>query len=188
MSDDLQPYIPSRRFDSQNVLYGNHYRFHVEALPDLTFFVQTFTLPSVSTTVVKRSTPFATIPEVADHLDYSTFDVHYMVDAGFKTYSSLYWWMKGYGFPHSYDEVAEFQRIRAARTSNPRPIRRELEKTSATLYLLQPDTDKSIAEIRFTDVFPVALGQLEFTTQATAATELKTTVSFACTEFDIILL
>ena len=65
----------------------------------------------------------------------------YLVDANFKTYFSLYYWMKGYGFPHDFDEV---KRFRAKQLSNDRvspqaqPI--DLEKTTALITILTPDT------------------------------------------------
>jgi len=186
MGDDILIYEPTERFSSTNILYRNHFRFHIEALPDLTFFAQSVVLPSILSSAVKRATPFATVQEVGDHLEYGTFDVNYRIDAQFKAYTSLLWWLQGYGFPHSYEEVKQFRETRSKRIANPRPIVREVEKTSAILYILEPDTEKSIVEIQFSDVFPVSLGQLDFVTTSTDAAELTTVVTFRCTVFDVV--
>ena len=42
-------------------------------------------------------------------MNYGQFTVTYLVDASFKTYFSLYYWMKGYGFPHNFEEVTRFR-------------------------------------------------------------------------------
>jgi hypothetical protein len=186
MPDDILTYEPTERFDSTNVLYGNHFRFVIEALPDLTFFAQSIQLPSVIATAVNRATPFTQVREVGDHLTYSSFDVSYLIDASFKTYTSVLWWLQGYGFPHSYDEVKAFRETRSERIAIPRPVARDLEKTNATLYILQPDTEKIIVEIQFTDLFPTTLGQLDFKTTDSEAPQLLTTATFNCTMFDVV--
>ena len=187
MADLPAPYEPSNRFEQQNGLYGNHFRFTLEALPDLTFFAQSVSLPSIVVPTVARPTPFTKIMEVGDHLDYGTFNVTYLIDGAFKTYQSLYWWIKGYGFPHSYDEVKNFREVRAKRIGNPRPQVKDLEKTAALLHVLQPDTEKIVAEISFIDVFPTILGEVEFASTDGDAPILRTQVTFACTAFELVL-
>jgi hypothetical protein len=180
-------YAPSTHFEQQNGLYGNHFRFVLDALPDLTFFAQSITLPSVGVPSVPRANPFTKIQEVGDHLDYASFTVNYLVDGAFKTYSSLYWWMKGYGFPHSYEEVLQFRATRAKQIGNIRPQVKDLEKTRATLYVLQPDTEQTIAEFHFTDVFPTMLGEMEFTSVQSDAPILTTIATFTFTDFELVL-
>jgi hypothetical protein len=185
MSDEILSYIPTTRFANQNGLLGNHFRFSIAALPDLTFFAQSITIPSITTVTADRPTPFIKIHEVADHLEHSPLQVTYQLDAALQTYRSLLWWIQGYGFPHSYDEVKEFREARAKQIPTPYPIARQLEKTEATLLILQPDTDSIIAELNFVDVFPTSLGEVTFAVTDSDAPLLTTTVTFACTTFDL---
>lgn len=184
---NVQPYNPSDRFKSTNGLLTNHFRFQLEALPDLTYFAQSVTIPSVTASSIPRATPLTRIKEAGDSLSYGSINVSYLVDAAFKSYSSLYWWMKGYGFPHSNQEVVNFRELRAKRLPTPRPIVRELEKTSAALYILEPDTERILVEFRMSDVFPVALSELSFDATTTDAQSLVTTATFDITEFDVYL-
>jgi len=114
--------------------------------------------------------------------------VTYLVDASFKTYFSLYYWMKGYGFPHDFDQV---KRFRAKQLSNRRvrpqapPV--ELEKTTASISILTPDTASIVAKIDIEEVFPVQLSGLDFTSTSTDAPVLSTTVTFSCSTFDVTL-
>lgn len=188
MSNGLPPpYEPSNRFEQQNGLYGNHFRFVLEHLPDLTFFAQSISVPSITSGPVNRPNPFTSIREVGDHLNYSNFTVSYLIDGSFKTYASLYWWLKGYGFPHSYDEVKQFRETRAKRLGMPRPQVKDIERTSAILFVLQPDTEKVIAEYHFIDVVPTGLSDLQFDTTSSDATVLKATATFECTAFELVL-
>ncbi len=185
---DSPPYEPTARFTNVQELYENHFRFTLEALPDVTQYCQSVTLPSVATAKIDRGTPFTKIRETGDHLDFSTFNVTFKMDAQLKCYNSLFWWMKGYGFPHSYDEVESFRRKRGLQIPvRGRPHAQDLEKTQAVLYVLQPDTERAVVEFRFTDVFPVALGDLNFTTTSSDVPVMKCTATFALTDFDIFL-
>ena len=96
--------------------------------------------------------------------------------------------MKGYGFPHDFDEV---KRFRAKQLSNDRvspqaqPI--DLEKTTASITILTPDTASIVAEINIDDVFPTELTSLEFTSTDADAPVLTTTATFSCSTFDVTL-
>jgi hypothetical protein len=179
------PYEPTTRFTNVNQLLGNHFRFQLEALPDLTQFAQSITIPSVISGAVPRATPLTRIQETGDTLAFGSLTVSYIIDNGFKSYTSLFWWMKGYGFPHTNEEVENFRQIRASRIATPRPLVRDLEKTNATLWILEPDTERALVEIRFSDVFPTTLGELSFSTTDGDAPNLATSATFACTEFDV---
>lgn len=187
MADTQPPYEPSTYFEHQNGLYGNHFKFTLEALPDLTFFVQSVSVPSIGIPNVDRANPFTKIAEVGDHVNYGSLQASYLIDGALKTYSSLYWWLKGYGFPHTYDEVKEFREHRAKRLPMPHPQVKDIEKTLAVLYLLQPDTEKIVAELHFTDVFPTLLGEMQFATGDNDAPILKADVTFAFTHFELVL-
>jgi hypothetical protein len=185
MSDDQQPYLPSMRFKDVNTLLGNHFRFVLEDLPDLTFFAQSMALPGISSGVAPRDNPFVKIPEVGDHLAFETFSVNYLIDNAFKTYFSLFYWLKGYGFPTSYQDIVNFEGSRRQRLITPHPLLRDIQKTHAVLTLLQPDNDTAVAELHFEDVFPVSIGQVAFETTGSEPELLKTTATFAYTDFSV---
>jgi hypothetical protein len=182
-SVDNTEYIPTRHFDNVNNLFGNHYRFAIDALPDLTFFVQNFVMPSVSSTSSPRHNPFVRIPEVGDHLHFAPFTVTYIVDNSFKSYFSLYFWLKGYGFPTSYNDIEAFRIMRTKQIGNPRPNTREIQKTNALLTVLQPDNDSPIAEVAFYDVFPTTLDEMTFETVGSEPSLLTCRATFDYTDF-----
>lgn len=126
-----------------------------------------------------------TVFQTGDHLQYSTFDVSYLVDAKFKNYFSLYYWMKGYGFPHSFEEVVRFREKQRTVVGNVRATPVNLERTSAVLSVLLPDTSAIVAEILLEDVFPIALGPVDFRTTDLDNLALRATCTFSCSSFEI---
>jgi len=169
------------------MLSGNHFKFELKDLPELTFFAQAIVLPDVSAAIVERRTPFTTIKEVADHLDFGTLQVTYALDAEFKTYFSLWKWLRGYGFPTSYDELKTFATDRRKQVPNARPMLREIQKTAADCHILRPDTDSPVATIHFTDVIPVSLGQLSLDPTVAEPVPLTTQAAFEFTDFEVSL-
>jgi len=178
-------YQPTKRFENQNLLYGNHFRFNMEALPDLSFYAQDCTVPMLSVPPAKTPNPFTVIPQVGDHIEFGTFEVVFLVDAQFKTYFSLYYWLRGYAFPHSYDDLQGFARFRRQQLGNPHPAQPDIFKTHGVVLLLKPDTDTTLAEIEFTDIFPTALSGFRLTTTASEPPQVSVTATFAYTTFDI---
>ena len=183
-----QDYEPTRSHQTTNTLYANHYRFAIERLPDLTFFVQSISSPSVSGSAQTQETPFTFAHHPTSRLNYGDISVTYLVDANFKTYFSLYYWMKGYGFPHSFDEV---KRFRAKQLLNrrvaPRAAPVDLEKTTASISILTPDTASIVAKIDIEEVFPIELTSLDFTSTNVDSPVLTTTATFSCSTFDVTL-
>ena len=186
--ETVQDYEPTNSHQATNTLYGNHYRFAIERLPDLTFFVQSVSSPSVSGSAQTQETPFTFAHHPTSRLNYGDISVTYLVDASFKTYFSLYYWMKGYGFPHDFDQV---KRFRAKQLTNRRirpqapPV--ELEKTTASISILTPDTASIVAKIDIEEVFPINLSGLDFTSTNTDSPVLSTTATFSCSAFDVTL-
>lgn len=183
--EPYQIYEPSVLQQNTNGLYANHFRFRIERLPDLSFFLQSVRTPSVSSQQVLQTTPFSTIHHTGDHLEYSTFDVTYVVDARMKNYFSLYYWMKGYGFPHSFDEVVAFREAELKRIGNYRARPGEIERTTGLLAILTPDTGQVVAEFQLEDIFPTELTPLTFETTTAEAPLLVTTATFSCSNFEL---
>lgn len=180
-----QNYEPSVLQQNTNGLYANHFRFRIERLPDLSFFVQTVRTPSVSSTQVLQTNPFSTVHHVGDHLQYSTFEITYLVDARCKNYFSLYYWMKGYGFPHSFEEVVAFREHQRQLMGNVRARPTEIERTTGLLQIITPDTGSLVAEFHLDDIFPTELSPLAFETTSAEAPLLITSATFSCSNFEL---
>jgi hypothetical protein len=180
-----QPYVPEQRHNNVNSLYNNHFKFDLEGLPDVTFYTQHVSVPSVLSGTMDAPNPLLALPQVGDHLKFSAFDIVFVIDAKFKNYYSLFYWMKGYGFPHDTDETLSFETTRRQQIANPRPVIREIQTTRALLSILQPDTSTIVATIHYSDVFPTSLGSLEFSTTDAEPQLLTARCTFVTSDFDI---
>lgn len=185
--EPYQNYDPSLTQQTTNTLYGNHYKFSIERLPDLSFFVQSVATPSVAGGIALQQTPLSVIHHPGERLNFGQFTVTYLIDSHFKNYFSLYYWMKGYGFPHDYNEVVEFRKKQMSLVPNFRAKPIDLEKTKAVLSVLTPDTSQIVAEIHMEEVFPVDLSALNFVTTDSEPPVLTTTCTFSCSTIEVVL-
>lgn len=185
--DDFQDYAPTGRFNNVQMLFDNHFRFLIDGFTDVAFYAVQVSIPGVSSLSPLVANPLTTIPMPGDHLKFESLQLTFLVDAGFKSYFSLFYWMKGYGFPTSYDDIVNFTASRQAQLGNPRPNKMDALKTNATLYVMAPDTDSAVAEISFSDLFPTALGAVTMDLQHHEPQLLKCMASFSYTDFNITL-
>ena len=181
----MEDYTPTSRFTNTQYLYGNHFRFVIRDLPDLTQYVTSFVVPTVQTPpVTSHINPFIAEPNIGDHMVVEPFKVGFLVDAACLTYFSIFHWMTGMSFPTGYDDIKNFTAFRKKQLPQVTPLSRELFKTSATLTLLQPDTDRAILEFEFEDIFPTALGELAFTTTGSDTMQVTCMAEFTYTRFE----
>ena len=111
-------------------------------------------------------------------LDYSTFDVTFIVDEEMKNYIEIRDWLLKNTHGQNLD-------TRGAENTNALDVIREQQRKDITLSILsnKATTNK---EILFNDCFPTTLGELQFTTQDTTLDYLTCTVSFRFNGFSFV--
>ena len=83
-----------------NPLSPNGFMFQIEKLPDLTYFCQQITLPTVLMTPSEQSTPFTSVPFRGNQLEYGDLSVQFLVDSEMKNYKAVNNWLTE-GFPEN---------------------------------------------------------------------------------------
>jgi hypothetical protein len=183
----MHAYEPTKRFGNIRGLPNNHWKFLLDGFPDTSFFVQSVHFPSVSASGLGQPTPLAIIRVPGSRLAYSPLSISFLVDEGFKNYSSLYWWMQGFAPTRDAQDLVEFRAARARQSPLVRPTVADITKSRATFQILEPDTESVIMEVRFTDVFPTNLGEMSFTVaEGDVPPYVTCTASFEITDFELV--
>lgn len=178
-------YDPTLHQENTQGFYGQHHRLSFLHLPEISFFSQTVVLPSVIANPPVQPNPFAYLPLAGDRLVFGPLTMTFQIDAKFRNYFSLLFWMRGYGFPEGYDDLSVFQRQREDALSQPNPTVRQINTTTALLQILYPDTDAIAVEFEFRDVTPTHIGEITLDTTVTTATHMTCTASFTYSTFGI---
>ena len=183
----------ARQPDQLDYASPTQFRFGVHQLPKVEFFTVSANLPGISAGVVIQATPFKDIPTMGDKLTYENLSISFIVDEYLENYTSLHNWMIGIGFP---ENRAQFRTFRDVTSNTPAsggtPTVDRIGKATAdrAMYsdaFLQILSNKNnpIVEVNFENVFPISLGALDFSQNATDVEYMVATAEFAYQIYEI---
>jgi hypothetical protein len=134
----------------------NGFNFTINKLPDLSFFCQQVTLPSLSIGAPEQSTPFSIAPIPGEMATFDQLQVQFLVDSEMKNYKAIHNWLIALSFPENYQQYTNF-------VSSDANMYSELAKnySDGTLSMLN-GTNNIAATVQFVDLFPLSLEGLTF--------------------------
>lgn len=149
-----------------NFLSPTGFTFTIVKLPELTYYCQQISIPSIEVPVAQLATPFSDVPIRGERMEFGQLDVTFLLDSGMNNYKSMYTWMTNGLLNHNI-------------------IERNEVFSDGTLSILSA-TNQVVAELRFIDLVPVGLGELQFSNQNTDVQFLSCTASFRYSAFEFI--
>ena len=174
------------------------FRFKMNKIPKVEFFVQTANIPGINLGTATVASPLYDYPVPGDKINYQSLDISFLVDENLNNYKELHDWISGLGFPSNHQQFADLQATGADRfpgstassvamgsKRTPAPLAEGGIYSDATLTVLN---SKNIAktEIRFKNVYPTSLGSLSYDIKASDVDYLQVQASFNYLHYDII--
>lgn len=158
-----------------NYLSPLGFRFSVKKLPNVNYFCQSVTLPSIAMNAIDVPSPFGLLPKPGDRLVFSPLAIQFRVDEDLKNYMEIQDWMTGLGHPDSLAQTRELSE------TSPAPIRRVGSAASfvsdGTLTIQTSHKNSSI-NVFFYDLFPIDITELLFDSTVTDVDYLQATITF----------
>ena len=166
------------------------FKFNVIKLPKVEYFCTSVNIPGISINYVEQQTPLKDIPHPGEKLKYNDLQMSFIVDENLENYQEIHGWLVGLGFPddHSdYNTLIEAGKDRFPTSKS--NVSNELGKirypapsqgaalSDATLMVLT-NKNNPVVEVRFKDIFPISLINLEYNQQATDINYLTAQVTF----------
>jgi hypothetical protein len=178
MSNSLVSSINANPVD-QNLLQSSTFQVSFSRLPYIQFFCQEVNIPGIMTNPAKQDTPFVTAPLPADHMTYEYFSMTFVVDEALWSWTSVQDWLKGIAIPESFQQYKDLsiqQRLQM-RTKQP--------QYSDAILTVFSNKNNPILSVQFTDMFPINLSGIQFSTRVDAATIITARATFGFTNYDI---
>lgn len=160
--------------DTLNPLAGNSFKFTIQRLPDVEYFLQEVELPSVSLQAPDQMNSYTAIPLPGDVITYDTLDISFMIDSKMQNYKSVFNWIEGLGFPES---NGQFVALEKASSGN--------LYSDATLQIMD-QLGNVASTIQFVDCVPISLSGLQFQTSTDDVQYLVGRASFRYTLYKFI--
>jgi hypothetical protein len=168
-----------------NPLSPTGFLLSIQKLPEVAYFAQEVTLPSVDLPPIDMNTPLSRLSLTGETLTYGELTINFMVDEDMKNYTAMYNWLKGLGFPQDHQQYSEFIEKSKSDTNSYNKSENLSSYSDGTLSILGSN-NKPIRAITFVDLHPVSLSSLQFIANATDVNYLIGSATFIYTYFDII--
>ena len=178
------------------------FRFMIHQLPKVEFFTTAANIPDISLGELVIPTPYKQIPILGDQLTFGNLNISFIVDEELSNYKTIHDWMIGIGFPKSRQQFIDFRRSGSDtpiagdggnKTSGRMPDIGDVGKpiadraffSDATLTILT-NKNNPIMEVRYADVFPVALSGLNYDQNVTDVEYLTATIDFRYKLYELV--
>jgi len=152
------------------------FNLQIKKCPNVNFFVQDVSIPSVSLGTADAETPFTKIPFPGTRLTYGNLLVTFKVDEDMKNYLEIYSWLRAIGFP---DNFAQYNNIAGVNLTTGEGVFSDIS------LLVMTSAMNPNMQVNFYDCFPVDLSELKFDSTSADVAYLTATVAFANRRFDI---
>tara|TARA_R110001592_G_scaffold52601_7_gene161039 strand:- start:6375 stop:6962 length:588 start_codon:yes stop_codon:yes gene_type:complete len=171
------------------------FKFTINKLPTVEFFTFAANVPGVTLGDAIFPTPFKAIPIQGDDLTFDNLEITFLVDEQLNNYKELHQWLVGIGFPKSRTQFSSFRT--AASDTFPTPSGDKGEATKPgiatpnnamfgdAILTIMTSKNNPVVEVRFADLFPVALSGLAYNQQETDITYLTATCTFSYQLYEI---
>ena len=188
----------SRQPTQLDYVSPTQFKFNIHQLPKVEFFCTAANVPAISLGEAVFPTPYKEIPVMGDTLTYDNLSISFIVDENLENYIEMHDWLTAIGFPKNRNQFSTF---RSSTASTPIAT----QGTSDDIGDVQPATsargmfgdailtvltnkNNPVVEVRFQDIYPVALGALDFTQTSTDVEYISVTADFSYKIYDIVTL
>lgn len=155
-----------------NFLSPLGFRFVMNRAPNIEYFCQAATLPTISMVETIQTNPFNNIPRPGDRISYEPFTLTFRVDEEMKNYLEIFNWITGLGHPENFNQYKKLESSRSGVYSD------------GSMIILSSNNNP-IVRISFEDMFPLSLSPLTFDVTQTDIEYLQAEVTFRYRQFTV---
>lgn len=139
------------------------YKFVIENLPNVSWFITSVALPGVSLGSAAQPTPFLSTSVPGETMTFEDLSVTFIVDEDMTTWLEIFDWITGLGFPENYTQYKD--------------QKAKFTTSDATLIVLNSNMNPNY-HFKFKDLFPTGLSEIAFDSASTDISTIKATVGF----------
>ena len=169
--------VLNRTPQNTNYLQPTKYLLTFDRIPNTTYFCQAVNLPGVSVGQAVVNFPSVAVYAPGNQIAYNNFNITFTVDEEVQTWQEMYNWFRSFASPDGTDERSRLTAVQNAYKDMPKPW-----YSDATLTILN-NLNNPTVRVRFTNMFPVSLSDLQFDTKMSADDIITADVNFVYEQF-----
>ena len=145
------------------------FRFNILKLPNVNFFCQSANLPGLTLGEAIQVNPLRDIPTPGDKVQFEELQLRFIVDEELENWLEMYNWLKGLGFPDTFDQSL---------------TKSDLRFSDATLMILTSNKNGQ-HRVSFKDAFPLTLSGVQMDSSVGDIDYVTADATFAYTTYTI---
>ena len=157
-----------------SLLTSLQFVFQIQRLDGVNYHLQGAELPGISLEQIEIATVHSPRKEVGTHVLFEELSVSFLVDEDLRNYQEIFNWILGLGAPNKFDEYKTFKEASF----------NENNKSDGTLTLLTGSTKPNL-EVSFTNMWPITLSSISFSTTEDTSNPVTADVTFAYDRYSI---
>ena len=173
-----------RQIQNRNFLSPVGFKFSITRAPKLSYFTNSATIPGMSLGVAEQPSYLSRIPVPGDMMQFNDFSIRFLVDEDLENYIEIQNWLRGLGFPESLQQIYNLQKETDLVGKKYSPNQEMNVYSDGTLQVLTSNENINF-QIKFQDMFPISLSDLEFDATDTGIQYFAATVTFKYSVYHI---
>ena len=164
---------------NMNFLSPVGYKLLLSRAPNVEFFIQRVTLPSLDLPASFQSTPFVNMPRPGNRLEFGNLTMTFKVNENLDNYREIYNWLVALGRPQGFQQYTLQDR-----PSESTDEQKDTTTSDITLTFLTSAMNGNI-EFTMRDCFPLSLTDLEVDSTISDIEYITATATFAVRDYVI---
>ena len=169
----------ANQIQNRNFLSPVGFRFTLAKTPKVAFFCNSARIPEINLGVANQPTYLKDLDIPGDKLTYGDLTLRFLVDENLENYMAIHNWMTGLGFPESTQDFKDLT------TDDDGQRDFEEQFSDGNLSILNSNF-RSVANVKFFNLFPVNLTSLDFDATEPDVQYFTAEASFKYTVYNIL--
>jgi hypothetical protein len=167
------------QIQNRNFLSPVGFKFTLAKYPKVSFFCNAARIPELNLGTAIQPSYLKDLDVPGEKITYGDFTLSFLVDESLENYMSIHNWITGLGFPETTQQFKDL-------VTNEDGIRDLKEQYSDGSLSILNSNYRSIADVKFKDLFPVSLTSLEFDATVSDIQYFTAEVVFKYTVYNIL--
>jgi hypothetical protein len=173
------PNVLTRQPQNTSLLQSTKYIFVMPRINNVQYFCQSVNLPGVSLPEMPRPTSVVDLYVPGNKMVYNRLDVTFLIDAELKAWTDIHDWMRDLTTPVKNEEYANLWRRETIINS------KQMAQYADGVLTIMSSLNNPKFRIKYQNMFPVSLSDIEFKTTNSVEDTLTASVSFRYDFFEI---
>lgn len=174
-------YALDRQPDNENLLQTTGFRFVLTKAPEVVYFCQSATIPSISVGSTDIINKYPTLHLADPKINYEPLNITFLVNEDMGNWMEIYSWMRSFAIHDEklYPRTVAELKTNAQKVGDPSDY-----QVDGTLIILNSNS-RPQASVTFKDIFPTSMSDIELNATDGEASQVSCTVTFSYRDYSV---